>query len=139
MIVDLLLGNPGSPLYKAIVESGLGRDLSSESGMADSYRELLFSVGISGADEKDSEKIEEFLLASLRKIVSEGLSKMSIEASLRRMEFRLKEIPSGISQGYSLFFSRIDKGWAYGKNPADMLAPRAIIAAIRKSLEEDER
>ncbi len=139
LIVDLLLGNPGSPLYKAIVESGLGRDLSSESGMADSYRELLFSVGISGADEKDSEKIEEFLLSSLRKIVSEGLSKMSIEASLRRMEFRLKEIPSGISQGYSLFFSRIDKGWAYGKNPADMLAPRVIIAAIRKSLEEDER
>jgi Zn-dependent M16 (insulinase) family peptidase len=139
LIVDLLLGNPGSPLYKAIVESGLGRDLSSESGMSDSYRELLFSVGISGADEKDAERIEEFILSPLRNIAKEGLSKMSIEASLRRMEFRLKEIPSGISQGYSLFFSRIDKGWAYGKTPADMLSPKAIIDAIRKSLAEDER
>ena len=139
LIVDLLLGNPGSPLYKAIVESGLGRDLSSESGMSDSYRELLFSVGISGAEENDAEKIEEFILSSLKNIVKEGLSKMSIEASLRRMEFRLKEIPSGVSQGYSLFFSRIDKGWAYGKTPADMLSPKAIIDAIRKSLLENER
>lgn len=139
LVVDLLLGNPGSPLYKAIIESGLGRDLSSESGMADSYRELLFSVGISGADENDAEKIENYILSALKKIASEGLSKMAIEASLRRMEFRLKEIPSGISQGYSLFFSRVDKGWAYGKNPSDMLSPKSIIAAIRESLESDER
>ena len=139
LIVDLLLGNAGSPLYKAIVESGLGRDLSSESGMSDSYRELVFSAGISGADEKDAEKIESFIISSLKKITEEGLSKMAIEASLRRMEFRLKEIPSGISQGYSLFFSRIDKGWAYGRTPADMLSPRSVIKAIREALNDDDR
>ena len=64
LIVDILLGSPGCPLYKAIAESDLGKDLSSESGMCSSYRELAFSAGFSGARPEDAEKIEDFILSS---------------------------------------------------------------------------
>lgn len=139
LIVDLLLGSPGSPLYKAIIDSGLCRDLSSESGMSDSYRNLLFAVGMDGAKEEDAKKIENYILESLKSIATNGLDPIEIEASLRRKEFRLKEIPSGMPQGYTLFFSRIDKGWAYGKNPSDMLSSSKDIKRIREELKNNPR
>ncbi len=137
LLVDLLLGSPGSPLYKAIIDSSLGRDLSSESGMSDSFRELVFAVGVDGTEENDARKVEDFILSTLADIANKGFDRMEIEASIRRMEFKLQEIPSGMPQGYTLFFSRIDKGWAYGRNPSDMLFAKDGIKRIREKLEEN--
>lgn len=139
LIVDLLLGSPGAPLYKAIIDSSLGRDLSSESGMSDSYRELVFSVGIDGTEEKDSKKIEEYILDALQTIANNGLDKKQVEAAIRRKEFRLKEIPGGMPQGYTIFFSRIDKGWAYGKNPSEMLHVSESIKELRNRVNNNPR
>ena len=139
LVVDILLGNPGSPLYKAIVESGLGKDISSESGLSDSYREYIFSAGISGADEKDEKRIEDYMLSSLESIVERGLDSKAVQAALRRMEFKLREIPGGIPQGYRLFFMLMDKGWVYGRNPSDMLQSGKILDEIKARLEKDPR
>ncbi len=138
LVVDILLGSPGSPLYKAIINSGFGRDLSSESGMSDSFRELIFSVGIDGTAEKDLKKIEQYIVSALKSIVEKGLDPVEIEAAIRRKEFQLQELPSGMPLGYTLFFSRIDKGWAYGKDPSDMLDSKVAIKRIRKEWEEDK-
>ena len=139
LIVDVLMGNPGCPLYKAIIDSSLSRDISPESGMTDSFRNLTFMVGLSGAKEKNSIVIQDMILSSLRNIVETGLDKELVEASLRRMEFRLQEIKEGLPEGYRIFFSRIDKGWAYGRNPSYMLSIRKQIATIRSTLEKKER
>ena len=136
LIVDLLLGSPVSPLYKAIAESDLGRDLSSESGMSSSYHELAFSAGFSGSDEADAEKIEAFVLATLRKLVAEHFDPVEIEAAIRRMEFSLKEIQGGMPMGMRLFF-QAEKALTFSGNPGAMLFPSRNIQAIRESWEED--
>ena len=138
LMVDLLLGSSGCPLYKAIAESDLGTDLSSESGMSSSYRDLVFSAGSSGAREEDAERIEEHIISSLRKIVSDGFGERAIEAAIRRMEFSLKEIPGGMPMGMRLFF-QAEKALTFGTDPALMLAPSAIIASIRRRWGEDPR
>ncbi len=139
LIVDILLGNPGAPLYKAITESGLGKDISPESGLSDSYREYIFSAGISGADESESSVIEDFIMSSLRSISEKGLDRKAVQAALRRMEFKLREIPGGIPQGYRLFFMLMDKGWVYGSNPSDMLQSGAILDEIKSRLDSNPR
>ncbi len=139
LIVDILLGNPGSPLYKAITDSGLGKDLSSESGLSDSYREFIFSAGLVGAKENDAAKIEEYIVESLKSIADKGLDKKAVNAAIRRMEFKIKEIPSGLPQGYRLFFTHIDKGWAYGRSPSDMLRSVETIDEIKRENEENPR
>ncbi len=138
LMVDLLLGSSGCPLYKAIAESDLGTDLSSESGMSSSYRDLVFSAGFSGAREEDAERSEEYILSSLRKIVSDGFGERAVEAAIRRMEFSLKEIPGGMPMGMRLFF-QAEKALTFGTDPALMLAPSSIIASIRRRWEEDPR
>ena len=139
LVVDVLLSNPGCPLYKAIIDSGLGKDISDEGGLNDSYSSLTFSTGFMGSDEKDCDKAGAFILESLKKICDEGLDERLIESSLRRMEFRLQEIKEGTPNGYRLFFKYIDRVWAYGGNPASMLNTRSEIELIRSSLKKDSR
>lgn len=138
LIVDILLGSPGCPLYKAIAESDLGTDLSTESGMSSSYRELVFSAGFSGAEAENAEKIESFILSELRSISERGLDRKAVEAAIRRMEFSLKEIPGGIPQGMRLFF-QAEKGLTFDKDPALFLAPSSVIAGIRRKWKENPR
>ena len=138
LIVDILLGSPGCPLYKAIAESDLGKDLSTESGMSSSYRELVFSAGFSSSDPSDARKIEAFILSALREIASRGLDRKAVEAAIRRMEFSLKEIPGGIPQGMRLFF-QAEKGLTFGTDPALFLSPSAVIEDIRKAWKDNPR
>lgn len=138
-LVDLLLDSPGSPLYKAVVESGFGDDLSSESGMSDSYRELVFSVGIDGIDESKAKDFEAYILSVLSKIVDEGFDERNIDSCLRRLEFRVKEAQYGKSIGYALFFSRIDKCLAYGSNPSKYLSLSKAVDDLKSKLENDSR
>ncbi len=139
LIVDTLLGNPGCPLYKAVIDSGLGKDISSEGGMNDSYASLTFAVGISGVKEDDGERVRDFLISSLEKIVKDGIDPVLIESTLRRMEFSLREIKEGTPNGYRIFFKRIDKGWAYGQSPSSMLFPGKEIEYIRSELKKNPR
>ena len=139
LVVDVLLGNPGSPLYKRIVESGIGRDISSESGLVDSYRNLSFSVGFSGSTEDKADEAEAFILKALGEIIEEGRDSKCVESSLRRMEFKIQEISDGLPEGYRIYFTRIDKGWAYGKNPSDMLQTLSMVGKIREEIKKDSR
>ena len=138
LIVDMLLGSPGCPLYKAIAESDLGRDLSTESGMSSSYRELSFSAGFSGADPEKADDIEAFVLSSLSRIADEGLDRKAVEAAIRRMEFSLREIPGGIPQGMRLFF-QAEKGLTFGRDPSLFLSPSSVIKDIRRRWDENPR
>lgn len=139
LVVDMLLGNPGCPLYKAIIDSGLGKDISSEGGMNDQYSSLVFSVGFDGVEEGNCHKCEETVLSALKTICNRGLDRLLVESSLRRMEFRLQEIKEGVPNGYRMLFKRIDKGWADGKNPIEMLFPGKELEYIRSALSENSR
>lgn len=138
LIVDILLGSPGCPLYKAISESDLGTDLSTESGMSSSYRELTFSAGFSGSDEADADRIESFIMDTLRAIVRDGFDRKAIEAAIRRMEFSIREIPAGMPMGMRLFF-QAEKALTFGTDPEKMLSASGIIAGIRREWEENPR
>lgn len=138
ILVDLLLGNPGCPLYKAIVESDLGEDLSSESGMLPDYADNVFAVGMTGADIKDAEEISAFLLSELEKICEKGFSEKEVEAALRRYEFSLREIPGGLPQGMRVLF-RLDKSMVYRTDILSCLYPEEDMKALRKEVEEKPR
>ena len=72
VLSDILLSNSGSPLYKAIVDSGLGADLSPVSGLETDVKELIFSVGIRGSDPDKKESFEKLLEDELTKITNKG-------------------------------------------------------------------
>ena len=117
ILVSILLGNPGAPLYKAIMESDLGEDLNPISGTDVDGPVLTFTAGFSHAKKGSEELIEAFLLDQIRSYVEEGLPEDAVNAAIKRMEFSVKEIPGdGIPFGITTCL-RVARSWMRGSDP----------------------
>lgn len=138
VLADVLLGTSGSPLQKALVESGLGEDLSAPTGYETELREAVFSVGLRGTDAARKQEIEELVYTVLRDLAERGFEDDLVEASLRRVEFRNKEIRGGGPQGLRLLRKAM-RGWMHGFAPGEYLDFTENFAALRKELAANPR
>jgi len=119
VLVDVLLGNPGAPLYKAIVESGLGEDLNPMCGTDPDSPMLTFTVGFSKAVKGREDEIEAFLLSTIERLARDGLPKDAVAAAIKRQEFKLQEIPGdGLPFGVSTSL-KAARSWLRGGFPED--------------------
>ncbi|MFW6363567.1 MAG: insulinase family protein [Spirochaeta sp.] len=136
VLAEVLLGTPGSPLQKRLLESGLGEDLSSPSGYESEIYETMFSVGLRGTSTERIIEIEEFVLRSLQEIINEGLDPDLVEGTLRRFEFRTRELGSGGNVGLHLM-RRAYQGWMHGSAPWETLEFASVFGKLRRNIEAD--
>ena len=66
LLTEILIGHDGSPLSKALLNSGLGEDLSPHTGLDSDMRYLLFSVGLRGVKKGSEKKVEKLILDVLQ-------------------------------------------------------------------------
>ncbi|MCG8479378.1 MAG: insulinase family protein [Spirochaetales bacterium] len=137
VLSDILLGHSGSPLTKALIDSGIGQDLSPVVGLEVELREAVFSVGLRGTDGERKDEIETLVLDTLRRLADEGIPADAIEGSLRRVEFSNREMKGG-PNGLRVM-NRVLRGWMYGGGPMDALNFGRYIAELRESLAADRR
>jgi len=116
----LMLGTPGSPLRKALMESGLGEAMIG-GGIEDELVQPQFSVGLKGVAEEDVSKVEELVFATLKQLVEDGFSPEAVESSMNTIEFSLRENNTGsFPRGLSLMLRSMGK-WLYGLDPFEPL------------------
>ncbi len=132
IISGLLVGSAASPLRKALIDSGLGEDLTPVSGMESDLKQLMFCAGLRNAQSADIQKIEKLIFDTLQKIVTEGFDRDLIEGILHQVEFHGKEIvrgsyPFGISLMGTIF-----QTWLYDGDPLISLDFPREIENIRK-------
>jgi hypothetical protein len=132
------MGNSGSPLQKALVESGLGEDLSAPSGLETELMELVFSVGLRGTDADTRGKIETLIFETLARLRDEGIDPEIIEGALRKVEFRNREIRSGGPFGLRLM-RRALRGWLHGAGPTTTLEFTRWFERLRADVASDSR
>jgi hypothetical protein len=92
LLEKILLGNPASPLKKALIESGLGSALSDGTGLDADNRDAMFACGLKDIEESSVEAVERIIFNTLETLVKEGINKELIEAAIHQLEFRRKEI-----------------------------------------------
>lgn len=131
LLTEALLGNPGSPLYKAIVESGLGSDIASISGMESDLKDVVFSLGIRGSDAKNEQAFTDLMLSELSRLVTEGIGTELVEQAIKRIEFGQKELRGGIPTGLRVF-SRAIRGWLHGLSPEDTLVFDPVMSRLKQ-------
>ncbi|MEN6488698.1 MAG: insulinase family protein [Smithella sp.] len=132
IISGLLVSNPASPLRKALIDSGLGEDLTPVSGIEGDLKQLLFAVGLRNVAGADAPKIEQLILATLENIVSAGYDTDLIEGILHQIEFHGKEIVRG-SYPYGIaLMGSVFQSWLYDGDPLIGLDFPAIIEKIRE-------
>lgn len=132
ILVDILLGDAGAPLYKAIIESDLGSDLNSMSGTDVDFPIMPFICGFTGAKKGKEDQIEAFILNELNKIVKNGLDPIQVEAAIKRQEFRIQEIKGGETPyGLTIAF-KSTKNWLRGGNVEDSIIVKPFLEKIKE-------
>lgn len=118
---EYLLGNPASPLRKALIESDIGDALSDMRGFSTNYREAIFSAGLKGVEPTDADEIEKIILDTLSQIAEDGTDPKEIDAAIHQAEIEQREV-SNAAFPYSLkVFFTLSGGYIYEGDPYRML------------------
>ena len=131
ILAHILTGSAASPLRVALLESGLGEDLSG--GSVDMHaRQLSYSVGMKGVKDEDADKVAPLILSTLRRLADEGIDEKTVAASLNTVEFELREANTGgFPRGLAHFLAALSR-WNYGGDPMTPLAFAAPLAEIQQ-------
>ena len=106
-----LLSAPGAPLKKALLDAGVGKDIS---GSYDNgVYQPIFSVISKNANVEQKEEFVRVIEDTLKDIVKKGINKKALRAGINYHEFRFREAdfgnyPRGLMYGLQLFDS-----WLY--------------------------
>jgi Zn-dependent M16 (insulinase) family peptidase len=122
-----LVGNAAGPLRKALIDSGLGEDLTPVTGMEDDLQQIAFGVGLRGCASGSAEKIEKIVMDVLKKTARDGFDPELIEGSLHQIEFRGREILRTQFPYSIVLMQRAFHTWLYGGDPlAGLKFPETI-------------
>ena len=137
ILTYILLGMPGSPLRKALIDSGLGEDLAGD-GLGSELRQITFSTGLKGIDTKDSDRIEALVLETLEQLALKGIDPKTTGAALNTIEFSLRENNSGsFPRGLSLMLRSLTT-WLYDGDPLTLMAFEAPLEAVKQMARSDK-
>ena len=130
-----LFSSPAAPVRKALIDSGLGKDV--DVGLEDDLRQPTFTITLNGSEKDRVEKFYNLLNAELKKLVDGGIDKTLLQASINLMEFRLREADFGLAPKGLIYGLRLLKTWLYGGDPNAYLRYEDDLAAIKRGLDEN--
>jgi hypothetical protein len=134
LLSQLLLGHPAAPLYKALLDSGLGQNLAPGTGYHDDNRETYFAAGLQGTDPHQVGPIEELILATLQETAQRGFTTEQIEAAIHQLEFAHREV-IGDQYPYALILlMRMLGPWLHNDDPVSPLLLEDNLARLRREL-----
>ncbi len=134
----ILLGMPGSPLRKALIESDLGEDLAG-GGLDSDLLQICFSTGLKGIDPDNIDRAQNLIIQTLRNLASRGIDKRDIEAAVNSIEFLFRENNTGSYPRGLILMLRALNLWLYDKDPVEILAFENIFDSIKAKIEKNER
>ncbi len=133
----LLLGTPGSPLRRRIMESGIGEDLIGE-GLNHELRYLTFHVGIKGIEVVRMEEFPPLVLRLLQECAEDVTKAEIVEGAFNLLEFHLREETEGLPWGLTLGL-RCLSTWLYEGDPFLLLKFEGHLKDLKKDWERDKR
>jgi hypothetical protein len=129
----VLIGMPGSPLKKALIESGLGEDIAGV-GLETELRQMFFSIGLKGIRTEDAGKVENLIFETLSALAVGGIDPATIEAGVNTVEFRLRENNYGnFPQGLAVMLRALST-WLYETDPTSLPAFEAPLDQVKEDL-----
>ena len=115
ILVDALVGSNEAPLKRVVLESGLGRDVSGF--VYDGLLQPMVIFELKGAKPGVADEFRELVESTCASLVTEGLGKDNLEASLAQAEFNLREGDWGYPDGVGLAIQAMS-GWLYSDDDA---------------------
>lgn len=133
VLTYVLLQSPAAPLKKALVDAGIGKDISGD--FQDGLLQPLWGISVNGSDPEAQEEILPIVRRVLQGFVADGINKTLLEGALNRVEFTLREAdfagrPKGLIYGI-----RCMDTWLYDKDPLAALQYEESLQVLREGIE----
>lgn len=132
----ILLGMPGSPLRKALIDSGLGESLAG-GGLESELRQMFFSAGLKGVKTEDLDRLEPLVLNTLSRLSQEGIDALTVEAAMNTLEFGLRENNTGQFPRGLLIMLRSLTTWLYDRDPLALVAFEEPLSELKSRIAQD--
>ncbi len=137
MLDHILTGLPGSPLRRALIESGLGEDITG-GGLENELREMYYSIGLRGVEEENIQAVELLIMDTLADIAETGISASAIEAAINSVEFSLRENNTGrFPVGLAVMLRSLST-WLYDGDPLALLAFEQPLQELKTKINNGE-
>ncbi len=128
----MLSGTPASPLYQALIESGLGEEVISH--LETQLRQMMFTAGLRGIRPADTARMEALIMDTLERVVREGFHPELVEAAVNTIEFQLRENNTGgYPRGLAMMLSAVTL-WRYGGDPVAGIAFESTLAEVKRRI-----
>ncbi|RJR50606.1 MAG: peptidase M16 [Desulfobacteraceae bacterium] len=138
MLEFILLGMPGSPLRKELIDSELGEDLAGQ-GLDSEIRQMYFSTGLKGIDPENADKVEELIVRTLTGLSKNGIDPLTVEAAVNSIEFALRENNTGsYPRGLGLMLRALTT-WLYGGDPLALVAFEKPLERVKGAIARERR
>lgn len=128
VLSSLLLDGYGSPLYRGLIEAGLGPDWSPNTGFDGSGKVGIFSVGLNGVKETDVPKVKDAIVSTLQEVRQNGFDEAKVDGLLHQLELSLKHKTAHFGMG---LMQRLKPAWFNGVDPFDALAWDETVSAFK--------
>ncbi|MBQ7158558.1 MAG: insulinase family protein [Treponema sp.] len=134
VLTGILLNHDGSPLQKALLESGLGEDTAPQTGLDPSQYACLLTVGLRGVKKGDEEQVQKVIFDTLSDLVKKGIPQNDIDSTLMTMEYSQCEIKR-VHGPYALrLMTRPIYAWLYGFDVEKSFRLRATFDAVAQKV-----
>jgi len=135
ILCHMLCNTPAAPIRKALIETGIGKDVSGR--FFDPATQSIFSIVVKNSNADQREKFEEIIFDTLKQLVDKGINKRMIEASINIHEFHMREAESGYQPKGLTRIMECVHGWIYNGDPFSLLKFEADLANIKSALTGD--
>ncbi|MDE7200215.1 MAG: insulinase family protein [Lachnospiraceae bacterium] len=131
---DAVVGAPGAPVRKALLDAGIGTDISDiyEADVKQPY----YSIVAKNADESQRDEFVRIIEETLGGIAGNGVDKTALRAALNHDEFKYREAdygsyPKGLMYGLQMF-----ETWLYDdKKPFEYLELDETYKELKQAVE----
>jgi len=130
-LADVLVNQESAPVRLALQEAGIGKDVSA---LVNDLHQNVFVIMVRNANPEDKDEFRRVVMETLERVAEEGIDKESIEGTLNRMEFRLREGDN--AQKGLIYNMQVLSGWMFADDPFLGLEYEKPLAEARKALEE---
>ena len=138
ILSHILLGTPASPLRKALIDSGLGEDITG-GGLENQLRQMVFSVGLKGISAENTDRVVSLIEEVLLRLAKEGIDPATVAASLNTIEFALRENNTGsYPRGLALMLRALTV-WLHELDPLSVITFEAPLTEIKTRISSGER
>lgn len=133
ILSSLLLDGYGSPMYRALIESGIGSSFTPNTGLDTSARVPIFSVGVNGVSETDSKAVKERIDSVFQEYHATGFSDEKVQGILHQLELALRHKTANFGLG---IMEKTISAWFNGSDPMKELAWNEVIQEFRSRYEK---